>query len=811
MWRGLAQDGKQAVRMLLKSPGFTLVSVLSLALAIGANATLFGLADRVLLKPMPGERHGELVSLFTSESDGARYGVTSYPAYQDLAARKDVFAHLGVQSLAPMLLTEGDRGERVLGMLVSGDWFGTLGVRAKYGRTILPADDAKPGASPVVVLSHGFWTRRFAADPTLVGRTVRINGHAWTVAGVLPESFNGVMFGITPDVCVPTAMEAWAQPGRGELDNRGGRSFMTYGILQPGITPAKAEAMLAPLARELGERYPHTDSARVFSVLSEVASRPFPNARPAVIAFLALLQGITLLVLVVACVNLAGLLLARATVRRREIGVRLALGATRGRLIRMLLAESLLLGAVGGLLGFALAHVGAGLLLKFQPPLPVPIALDITPNLRVAIFTSILSIGAGVLFGLLPALQASSPSLLPALREDGNGSRQRTRLRGGLVVTQVALSMLMLACAGLFLRALSHAAQLSPGFEPKGVTIMSFDLSLNGYDEPRARAFYARLLEDLRRSPATESAALTGSLPLTIGASSTQMWLRGGDPNGLEVSTASVSHDYFRSMRIPLLQGREFQATDTSASAASLIVNETLVRRMWPGRDPLAQVLSLSGPDGPWRAVAGVAKDSRYRQLAESPRPFLYAPAEAEDADEFTVVMRSNDSPAAALARMREAARRIDPSVTFVESGRLEEAIGVSLLPTRLASGVLMTMGSLALILACVGLFGVVAYSVSQRTKEFGVRIALGAQREDIFTLVLREGSRLAALGLGIGLLLALIAGQLLSRLLFGLSPFDPIAYFGVVALLGGASIAACALPALRATHVDPLVALRHD
>jgi len=811
MWRGLAQDSKQAVRMLVKSPGFTLVAVLSLALAIGANATLFGLVDRVLLKPMPGERHGELVSVFNSESDGARYGAMSYLGYKDMASRKDVFAHLGVQTLAPMLLTEGDRGERVLGMLVSGDWFGTLGVRAKYGRTIQPADDAKPGASPVVVLSHGFWTRRFAADPTLVGRTVRINGHAWTVAGVLPESFNGVLFGITPDVCVPTAMEAWAQPGRGEIDNRGGRSFMTYGILQPGLTPAKAEAMLVPLARELGARYPRTDSARTFSVLAEVASRPFPTARPAVVAFLALLQGITLLVLVVACVNLAGLLLARATVRRREIGVRLALGASRGRLVRMLLAESLLLGALGGLLGFALAHVGAGLLLRFQPPLPIPVSLDITPNLRVALFTTILAMGAGVLFGLLPALQASSPSLLPALREDGNGGRQRTRLRGGLVITQVALSMLMLASAGLFLRALSHAAQLSPGFEPRGVTAMGFDLSLSGYDTPTAAAFYARLLEDLRRSPATESAGLAETLPMSIGSSSTQMWVRGGDPNGMEVSTTAVSDGYFPTLRIPLLKGREFTAADSNASNASLIVNETLARRMWPGRDPLAQVISLNGPDGPWRSVVGVARDSRYRQLAEPPRPFLYQSSAAEDADEFTIAMRSSDPPATALARMREAARRIDPSISPVESGRLEEAIGVSLLPTRLASGVLMSMGALALILACVGLFGVVAYSVSQRTKEFGVRIALGAQREDIFALVLREGSRLAAWGLGLGLVLALVAGRLLSSLLFGLSPFDPLAYGAVLALLGAASIAACALPALRATQVDPLVALRHD
>ncbi len=811
MWRDLGGDARQAVRMLAKSPGFTLVAVLSLALAIGANATLFGLIDRILLKPMPGERQGELVSVFTSESDGARYGTSSYPAYRDLFGRKDVFAHLGVQALTPMLLTEGDRGERVLGMVVSGDWFATLGVRAQYGRTIQLADDAKPGASPVVVLSHGFWSRRFAADPTIVGRTVRINGHSWNVVGVLPRSFSGVMLGITPDLCVPTAMEDWAQPGRGDLDNRGGRSFLVHGVLRPGITAARAEALLVPLALELGERYPRSDSGRTFSVMSELASRPFPTARPSVVAFMALLQGIALLVLVVACVNLAGLLLARAALRRREIGVRLALGASRGRLIRMLLAESLLLGGLGGLLGFAFAHIGAGLLLRFQPPLPVPVSFDLTPDIRVALFTALLAMGAGVLFGLLPAMQASSPTLLPALREDGGGSRQRTRLRSALVITQVALSMLLLASAGLFLRALSHAAQLSPGFEPKGVAAMSFDLSLSAYDPAGAASFYSRLVDDLRRSPATEYVSLVGIPPMTIGSSSTQVWIRGGDPKGVEVMTTAISSGYFRTMRIPLLKGREFQASDTSATASALIVNEEFARRLWPGREPLAQELSLNGPDGPWRPVVGLAKDSRYRSVGEARRTFLYMSSGGEVADEFTVLMRSKESAGVALARMREAVRRIDPALSPVESGPLEETMGVSLLPTRLAGGVLMSMGGLALLLACVGLFGVVAYSVSQRTKEFGVRMALGAQREDIFSLVLREGARLAAWGLGAGLLLALLAGQLMSRLLFGLSPWDPVAYSVVLLLLGSASIAACALPAFRATRVDPLVALRHD
>ena len=806
----LVEEARLAWRALRHRPGFGVVAVLSLAVAIGANATIFGLVDAVLFRPLPGSRPAPLMSVFTSESDGNGFGANSYPAYLDLVKYPGVFSRLAASGMAPMRLTHGESSEGVLGLMVSGSWFGTLGASAAMGRTIVPADDRAPGGSPVVVLSDGLWRRRFGADPSLVGRTVELNGHAWTVVGVLPATFRGVLMGFTPDVYVPAAMEAWAAPGRNERPNRGGRSYMVVGQLVPGMTLARARARLDALAAELGREYPASDSGRSFAILPEPESRPLPQLHGVVTAFMALLQGITALVLVIACANLAGLLLARGVERRREIGVRLALGATRGRLVRMLVAESLLIGVLGGALGLALAWYGTRALTAFQPPLPVPVTLDLRPDGRVALFALALGGLAAIGFSLLPAWRTVSSSLVGPLREDA--AAHRSRLRSFLLVTQVALCLLLLAGAGLFMRALARAEAMSPGFEPRGVTAIAFDPSLAGYDLPHARAFYHRLVDDVRGLPGVETAATAHTVPLSLDWSEAGVWLPGAAGvdarRPLDMPTNAVSERYFETLRIPIVRGREPRENPTAPEA---VVNESFARRYWPGREPLGQRVGVEGPDGPWLTVVGVAKDSRYRSVGESPRPFLYVAADQTGDDEATLLVRSSGRGASVLPAIRALLRRDAPLLATAEAQPLEQAIGVSLLPGRLAGGVLAATGVVALLLACIGLYAVVAFSVGRRTKEIGVRVALGAQHRDILTLVMGEGARLLAWGLGTGLLLSLAAGFALQGALYGMSPLDLPAYAGVLALLTVTALVACWLPARRAVAVDPMVALRQE
>ncbi|MEQ1831489.1 MAG: ABC transporter permease [Candidatus Eisenbacteria bacterium] len=809
-WGDLRSDAAQALRALRRQPGFSLMAVLSLAVAIGVNATIFGLVDAILWKPLPGVRSAPLMSVFTSESDGNGFGVTSYPAFRDLRGHHDVFERVGAAALTPMRITEGDRSDRVLGMMVSGDWFGTLGVQAARGRVLHEADDRPEGPAAAVVLSDGFWRRRLAAAPDIVGRTVQLNGHAWEVVGVLPPSFRGVFMGFTPDVFVPTAMESWAAPGRSEMANRGGRSYTVYAQLARGLDLKQAQHRLDAIAAELGREYPASDSGRAFLVLPEVDSRPFPQAHTILAAFMALLLVITGLVLVIACVNLAGLLLARGRERRREIGVRLALGATRGRLIRMLVSESVVLGLTGGAAGLAIAYGGTRLLARFQPPLPVPVTIDLQPDVRVAVFSLVLGLVSAVMFALVPAWQSVSPSLAGALRDDA--SVGRSRFRSALMITQIALSMLLLASAGLFTRALSRAGALSPGFQPHGVTGVDFDPSLSGLDRAQTLGFYRDLLADLGAHPGVESVALAEHVPLSLGWSEAGMWLtaaEGQDPDRpLDQPVNAVSPGYFETLRIPLLRGRPLRM---GQAQGEVVVNQSFAKRFWPGQEALGRRVSFDGPEGPWRTVVGLAADACYRSVGESPRPFVYLALDHDGDDDATLFVRSSLPAGELAAVLRSRIRALAPAMAGVQPRPLEYYIGGSLLPGRLAGGVLSATGVLALLLACLGLYAVVAYSVSRRTREIGVRVALGALPRDILGLVMNEGTRLLAWGAGIGMVLAIAAGFALRGLLYGLSPLDVPAYAGVLALLAVSTLIACWLPARRAVDVDPVVALRQE
>ena len=810
---GFLGDLRHAVRTLERSPLLTLVVVVSLALGIGANTTMFSLVNALLLRPAPANHPERLASVFTSESDGRRYGASSYPDYLDYRDRNPAFESLAAFSPSPMSLTVAGKSQRLLGTIVSGNYFSMMEVRPALGRTLLPDDDL-PGAPPVVMVSHGLWTRRFGSDPALVGRPLSINGHPFQVVGVLPSSFRGAVMGITPDLFVPFSTVALAHPGSDRLDHRGNRGLLLTGRLKSGRTPADAQREMNGVRMALAREYP-TDSARVATVLPESESRIFPSIRGAVVAFTALLVSVVGLVLLVACANVAGLMLARGAARRREIGVRLALGASRGRIVRQLLCESLLLGLLGGAAGLGLAYWGTDLLLAFKPPVPIDITLDLRPDLAVMVFTLVLSLATGVVFGLLPALEATRVDLLPAINETPTGTRRGSRLRSSLVVAQVAVTLLLLLGAGLMLRGLSRAARLDPGFDVDHTVAVSFDLRLRGYDDARGKAFERELLERVAALPRVRGAALDEHLPLGFGGQSSGIAIEGHTPGPreiLEIGSDVVSAGYFATLGLPIVMGRDFGPQDHEGARGVAIVNQTFARRFWPGSDPIGRRLSLdTSGGGGWLEVVGVAKDSKYRTLGEDPRPFFYLPLSQVYGPEMTLVVRADGDPRTMLASVRRAALSLDPGLPLFDEKTMFEHLGITLFPSRLASTVLGVFGLMAMILAAVGLYGVVAFAVGQRTREIGVRVALGASPRDVQGLIVGQGLKLAVIGIAIGLAAAAVTMRLTASLLFGLSPTDPATFAGISLLLLSATLFASWLPARRAARVDPMSALKHE
>ncbi len=811
----LIQDIRYAVRSLGKSPWLVVAVVLSLALGIGANTTIFSLVNAIALRPLPSERPEELVSVFTSESNGARWGTSCYPDYVDFRDRTHSFAGLATYSVTPLsLASEDGRGRRYLGAVASGNFFTMLGVHAAQGRMLQPADDGAPGANPVVVLSHGMWQRKFMGNPALVGSPIRINGHAFTVVGVLPESFRGVIMGITPDLWVTASMSPLANPSSDMLTQRGNRSNFVIGRLAPGVTAKGAEAEMNVVMRQLGIEHPAADSGRFVTVVPEREARVFPAIRGPVMGFMALLLVVVALVLLVACTNVAGLMLARATARRREIGIRLALGASRRRLITQLVTESVMLSLAGGGLGMLLALWGTDLLLAFQPPLPFDLALDLRPDGRVLVFTLVISVLTGIVFGLVPALESVRSDVMPALRDESSG-RRRSRVRNGLVIAQIALSTLLLAGAGLFVRGLRNAYTLDPGFDPRHVIAMSFDLELQGYDRARGAAFQREVLGRVASLPGVESVAFAEHLPLGLGRQIGGVVVEGhvpADGHLLEIHCSAVSPGYFATLRVPIIRGREFSATDQAGSPGVAIVNETFARRFWPGQNPIGKRITRdTSGEGGWLEVVGVARDAKYNTLNEDPLPYFYESLTQSYSDEVTLAARSRGAAPAMTDRIQDVIKTLDPTLPVYDIKTLEAHMGVSLLPARLVSVLLGGFGVLALLLSGIGLMGVVSYFASQRTREIGIRMALGALPAHVLALVVGHGMRLAAVGLALGIAAALGVTHFVQGFLYGVSPADPLTFLTILVVLAVVTLVAAWLPARRAARVDPMIALRHE
>ena len=838
----LLQDVKFGARTLLKNRGFTLAAVLTLALGIGANTSIFSLVNAVLLRPLPVHEPERLVYVF----DGTRanpYNVSSYPDYLDYRDRNGVFSELAAYASITLSLNSDDRPDVISGLIVTGNYFDVLGVRAQAGRTFLPEEDTTPGGHPVAVISHGLWQSRFAGDVHVAGRQLLLNGHQFTIVGVAPAGFDGAELGQKNDIYVPMAMQALVRPPRGGysgemnpdlLSRRGPRWLSMVGRLKPGVSVEQAQAAQGALAAQLAEAYPDTNREQIATV--SPVGKGDPTQRGTLLSVAGLLLAVVGLVLLIACANVANLQLARAASRRKEISVRLALGASRGRLVRQLLTESVLLALLGGAFGLLLAVWLVRFAQAYTPPgnfFPVAFVFDLDHN--VLGFTLLLSVVTGLVFGITPALQASKPDLVIALKGEaalvpgasGRGARHFT-LRNLLVVAQVALSLVLLISAGLFLRSLQQAQRIDPGFDTAHVLTMPLNINLLRYTKAQGQEFYRRVLEHVEGLPGVQSATLTRTPPLSGASRQSTVTVAGQEPPGRSSSSEStggggegiadnitlsspVALNYFRTLGIPLLRGRDFNAQDREGAPGVVIVNETFARRYFPGQDAVGQRVSLNGAQGPWLEVVGLARDGKYITLGEAPAPFLYQPLAQRHESGMVLLVRSGGDPSALAPAVRREVQTIERNLPLTNARTMEELLNTSLFPARMGAVLLGAFGLLALLLASVGLYGVMAYSVSRRTREIGIRMALGARGGDVLRLVLRESMALVAVGVALGLLAALAATRTLAGFLYGINPADPAAFIAIAILLAVVGLAASLIPARRAAKVDPLVAFRYD
>ena len=778
----ILQDLRYGIRMLLKNYGFTTVAILSLALGIGANTAIFSLVNMILLRPLPVANPEQLVSVFPVAKDN-EIQAFSYPNYVDFRDRNEVFSGLFVTRFAPMSLSHDGNNERLWGYLVSGNYFDVLGISAAQGRTFSPEEDRTPLSHPVAVLSHGCWQRRFGADPSLVGKSITLNGHSFTVVGVMPEGFTGSEIAYTPQLWIPVMMQEWIEPGNNWLERRSTQNLFATGRLKPGVSAEQAKASLNVLAQQLGREYPDTNEGQTITLTPPGLIHPI--IRGPMVSFTTVLMGTVVLVLLIACTNLANLLLARATERRKEIAIRLALGASRFRLIRQLLTESVLLSLAGGAFGFLLAVWLIDLIMAFKPPVNFPLTIDLKIDMRVFAFSLLVSLLTGVLFGLVPALQATKPELVPALKDvTSQAGARRSRLRSSLIIAQIALSLVLLIAAGLVVRTLQHLQMMGPGFDPENRLTMSVDVGLQGYDKTRGQQFYHQLIERVSSLPGVKSASLADFIPLSLNYNSTDIYVEGQAPvRGANVPTAmdaSVGLNYFATLGIPLVEGREFSAQDNEESPRVVIVNETFARRFFPGPNPIESAVGKRvrwRSDSPLAQIIGVARDGKYFSIAEAPRPFIYFPLLQSYSSNAILLVRTSSDPKAMISSIRSEVQKLDANLPVYDVKTLTEHMGLSLFPARVAATLLGSFGLLALLLAAIGIYGVMSYSVAQRTREIGIRIALGAQPREVLKLVAREGMTMAVLGLVIGLVAAFAVMRLMSSLLYGVSATDPITF----------------------------------
>jgi predicted permease len=810
-WRTsmIGQDIKYAWRALARRPGFTAAIVLTLGLGIGANVTIFSWIDAVLLSPLPGvPRASELVLLrFASQT---RNDLSfSYLNYRDVRdARPDGLSGLAVMSMMPLSMRAGGDPERVWAQIVSGNFFDVLDVSAAHGRPLRPDDEGAPGQSAVAVISDRLWRGRFASDPAVIGRSIGLNGRPFAIVGVAPPGFVGGMSGLSMDVWVPVTMHA-VLTGRNILDARGSGWLMAIGRRQPSVSAPALDASVRTIASRLEQ-----DQAVPKDWTLRVAPLSEEGAAGVLLPVLSVVMGVVGLVLLIACANVSGLLLSRGVARRREVAIRAALGGSRFHLARQMFVESLVLALAGGAAGVAIATWTSRGLDALLPPMPYPVLIGASVNLRVLAFSAGVVVLATMAFGLAPAVQGSRAGLQEALRASSTAGTtvRRARLRRGLVVGQIALAMVLLVCAGLFVRTLAHTYDVDPGFSRRHAVLASFDLSSIGYTADQGRAFLSTALERLEALPDVESASVSTLVPLSAsGGADTSPTIDGYAPRPGEeivVYYGMVGRGYFETMGVPVLRGRGIDDRDRAGAEPVVVINDTMARRYWPDREAIGGRLR-TGDD--WITVVGVVKDGKYGTLNEAPRAVMYLPIQQVYRANPTVHVATRGPAEPAMAAVRRAMTELAPDLALFDVRTLSEHLRLSVAVPRMAAILLALFGGLALLLAAVGLYGVIAFFVGQRTREIGVRMALGAERATILRQVLGQGARTAGLGLALGLGLAVAASPALASLLVNLSPTDVPTYVATAVILFAVALLATWLPARRAAAVDPVEALRME
>jgi predicted permease len=822
----IGQDVRYALRSLRKSPAFAIIAILTLALGIGANTAIFTVVNAVFFHPLPVKDPARLMEIFTVDQRRF-FGLTNnffpsgFPNAQDIQQRARSFDGMTIFSFAfaQVSMTVNGQPNQYFAQLASGNYFDVLGVHAQLGRTFRPEEDAGLGSGPVVVLNHGFWERVFASNPNVIGQSVLLNGQGFTIIGVAPKGFQGTAVIGGPDMWIPMSMHDQTLSGLNKtfFNERRFLGFSAVARLKEGVGPEQAKAELKTIASDLETAFPLANKGRTFTLQPLLESSIAPNQRDQFNRAGIMMMAVVGIVLVIACFNIANLLLARASGRKREISIRIAIGASRSRIVTQLLTEAMVLAIAGGSLGLGLALAGRDFMWRFRPPqLPVD-GMDLSLDWHVLVFTFAVAIGTGLIFGLAPALQSSRPDLVSELKERAGGDlRKGTRfnVRDVLISLQVAICLIVLVGAGLFLLSLRNAREMDPGFDTNNLAMLSFDLGALNYHTARAREFERRALEAAQNAPGVRVAALSSTIPLFNGGFGRTLFREGEDSNngqsGHIAQISEISPEYFKTMGIPLVRGENFDSAVRENSPHVVIINENAAKEIWPNEDPIGKRFKFF-KDTELTKVIGIARNSKYNTLGEEARPYMYVPLIQTNETAVTIFFRTQGDTRSALSTVRTLVQSMDRNLPITNVWPIGEVISQSLWASSFGASLLTVFAMIAMALCAVGIYGVVGYSVGQRIREFGIRLALGAQPSDVLIMVLKQSAVIMGAGLVAGLVAAFLLARLIVTFLYGVNTNSPLAFLAMALVLAAVGVFASYIPARRAAKVDPMVALHYE